>query len=243
MAASVAAGMVANTKVLKLTDDENFDNFLNLCVSHLPTFIGDLLRADMTHDLQNSDQYLLNLVAESQDAMVAFNENVEQNGKLAEILSLVEVLSEFEYDIIAPESSENFATNMVENEPEVTFLKNHVDIMVIEDAYDAFIEETLNNVQGSLQEVGIARFDFLRDRADPSHFVLMEVFKSAEAPAEHKKSAHYLQWREVVADMMAIGRSAIKTQCTIWPEYEHCWDSMLEQLELTAPTLEAEETA
>ena len=42
------------------------------------------------------------------------------------------------------------------------FLKNHVHVWVIEDNISDFIDATRMNVEGSIQEDGIARFDFLR---------------------------------------------------------------------------------
>ena len=33
--------------------------------------------------------------------------------------------------------------------------------------------------------------------------VLIEAYRTIDDPAEHKKTAHYKQWRETVAEMMA----------------------------------------
>ena len=64
------------------------------------------------------------------------------------------------------------------------------------------------NVRNSIQEPGIARFDFLQD-ADPNRFVLVEVYRAPEDAAKHKETAHYLKWRETVANMMAEPRQAV----------------------------------
>jgi autoinducer 2-degrading protein len=45
---------------------------------------------------------------------------------------------------------------------------------------------------------------------DPALFVLVEVYRSAQAPAAHKETAHYARWRDTVAPMMAEPRSSIK---------------------------------
>jgi len=74
---------------------------------------------------------------------------------------------------------------------------------------DAFIEATKDNASNSIQEPGIARFDFIQQNDDPTRFVLIEAYKDAEAPARHKETAHYLRWREAVADMMAEPRQAV----------------------------------
>ncbi len=42
-----------------------------------------------------------------------------------------------------------------------------------------------------------------QNKEAPSKFVLMEVYKNAEAPAKHKETTHYALWRDTVADMMA----------------------------------------
>jgi quinol monooxygenase YgiN len=40
--------------------------------------------------------------------------------------------------------------------------------------------------------------------------VLVEAYRTPEAPAAHKESAHYILWRNTVADMMAEPRSSVK---------------------------------
>lgn len=74
---------------------------------------------------------------------------------------------------------------------------------------DAFIESTLENARSSLQESGIARFDFLQQRDDPARFLLTEVYRDEEAPARHKETAHYLKWRAAVEPMMAEPRQGV----------------------------------
>ena len=43
----------------------------------------------------------------------------------------------------------------------------------------------------------------LQSADDATRFVLVEAYVSAEDAAAHKQTAHYLKWREEVADMMA----------------------------------------
>jgi quinol monooxygenase YgiN len=75
---------------------------------------------------------------------------------------------------------------------------------------DAFREATLENARHSVQEPGIARFDLYQSAEDPTRFTLIEAYRTAEAPAAHKETAHYLKWRDTVADMMAEPRSSVK---------------------------------
>lgn len=84
----------------------------------------------------------------------------------------------------------------------------HVHVHVRPESIEAFHEATLANARQSVKEPGIARFDVLQDTEDPSRFVLVEVYRTPEAPAAHKQTAHYLTWRDSVADMMAEPRTS-----------------------------------
>jgi len=86
----------------------------------------------------------------------------------------------------------------------------HVFIHVKPECRDDFIAATVENARNSINEPGIARFDFVQQNDDPNRFVLVEVYKDADAPARHKETAHYLKWRKTVADMMAEDRYSIK---------------------------------
>jgi (4S)-4-hydroxy-5-phosphonooxypentane-2,3-dione isomerase len=83
-----------------------------------------------------------------------------------------------------------------------------VNVQVIESGVDAFIEATLENARASLREPGIARFDVIRQEDDPTRYVLIEVYRSAEAPAAHKETAHYAKWRDTVGPLMAAPRTS-----------------------------------
>lgn len=72
---------------------------------------------------------------------------------------------------------------------------------------EAFREATLANARASIEEPGIARFDVLQQSDAPDRFVLTEVYRSPDAPARHRETAHYATWRDTVADMMAEPRS------------------------------------
>jgi quinol monooxygenase YgiN len=79
----------------------------------------------------------------------------------------------------------------------------HVHVRVKQESIEAFRAATIENARNSVQEPGIARFDVMQDAGDPSRFVLVEVYRTAQAPAEHRNTAHYQTWRDTVADMMA----------------------------------------
>jgi quinol monooxygenase YgiN len=75
---------------------------------------------------------------------------------------------------------------------------------------EAFQRATLENARRSVAEPGIARFDVIQRTDDPSCFTLVEVYRTPEAPAAHKETAHYQVWRDTVAEMMAEPRTSVK---------------------------------
>jgi quinol monooxygenase YgiN len=98
----------------------------------------------------------------------------------------------------------------------------HVHVHVKADQVDAFKAASLENARRSVQEPGIARFDVIQQRDDPTRFVLVEVYRTPEDPARHKATPHYQEWRDTVADMMAEPRSSIK-YANIFPD-DQGWD-------------------
>ena len=86
----------------------------------------------------------------------------------------------------------------------------HVNVHVKPDCIKAFCEATLENAEKSILEPGIARFDVIQQKDDPTKFVLVEVYRTPDDPAKHKETDHYAKWRDTVAEMMAEPRSSIK---------------------------------
>jgi len=86
----------------------------------------------------------------------------------------------------------------------------HVQIHVKPECVEAFKLATLANARASVQEPGIACFDVVQQLDDHSRFVLVEAYRTLEAPAQHKQTAHYATWTETVASMMAEPRSSQK---------------------------------
>ena len=97
----------------------------------------------------------------------------------------------------------------------------HVHVRVKPESVEAFREASLKNAAASLQEPGIARFDVAQQADDPTRFVLVEVYRTAGAPAQHKETAHYQTWRDAVAPMMAEPRSSVK-YAPVFPAEERC---------------------
>jgi len=86
----------------------------------------------------------------------------------------------------------------------------HVHVNVKPEFIDAFKQATIENARASLREPGVARFDVIQQADNPSRFILVEVYRSAEAPAQHKETAHYLAWRDTVTPMMVEPRTGVK---------------------------------
>src|SRR5689334_15150203 len=82
-----------------------------------------------------------------------------------------------------------------------------VYVHVKEEYIEAFKEITQENARNSVQEPGIARFDVIQQTDDPTRFVLVEVYRSTDAPAQHRETAHYQKWRDDSADMMETART------------------------------------
>jgi (4S)-4-hydroxy-5-phosphonooxypentane-2,3-dione isomerase len=104
-----------------------------------------------------------------------------------------------------------------------TMLVVHVHVHVKPESVAAFIAETRKNAAESLKEPGIVRFDVAQQRDDPTRFILVEAYRTADAPAAHKETAHYAAWRDAVAPMMASPRTSVKLE-SLSPE-ESRWST------------------
>jgi len=85
-----------------------------------------------------------------------------------------------------------------------------VHVHVKPEMVNAFKQATVENASDSVKEDGIARFDVIQQNDDATRFILVEVYKTADASAAHKETVHYLKWRDTVAEMMVEPRQGIK---------------------------------
>jgi (4S)-4-hydroxy-5-phosphonooxypentane-2,3-dione isomerase len=92
-----------------------------------------------------------------------------------------------------------------------------VYVKVKPDRIDAFKAASIENARLSTKEPGVARFDVLQQQDAPERFVLVEVYRTAQAPAAHKATAHYAAWRDAVAAMMEEPRQST-LYTTIFPD-------------------------
>jgi (4S)-4-hydroxy-5-phosphonooxypentane-2,3-dione isomerase len=93
----------------------------------------------------------------------------------------------------------------------------HVFVHVKPDAVEAFKAATQENARNSVKEPGVVRFDVIQQEDDPTRFVLMEIYRTAEDPARHKETAHYAKWRDAAEPLMAEPRRSVKYRA-LFPE-------------------------
>jgi len=92
-----------------------------------------------------------------------------------------------------------------------------VDIRVRPEHLEAFKAATLENARSSLQEPGVVRFDVVQDLENPTHMMLIEVYRTPDDHPKHRETPHYAIWRDTVADMMDGARTA--TRCiNVFPD-------------------------
>jgi autoinducer 2-degrading protein len=83
----------------------------------------------------------------------------------------------------------------------------HVHCHVKPEHLEEFKQATMINAAKSRQEAGVARFDVIQQTDDPTRFILMEAYRSAEGHASHKETEHYNTWNAAVADWLFEPRS------------------------------------
>ena len=97
-------------------------------------------------------------------------------------------------------------------------------VQVRADDVDAFRIATSENARHSLEEPGVVRFDVIQRLNPPTTFMLIEVYRTAEAMAAHKTTRHYQVWRDTVAGMMAGWRAPARSSTSVFPSEER-WET------------------
>lgn len=85
-----------------------------------------------------------------------------------------------------------------------------VHVHVKPECIDAFRKESELNAKESRKEPGVFRFDVLQQQDDPTRFILYEAYRDEASAKAHKDTAHYLRWRDNVAEMMQEPRTSVK---------------------------------
>ncbi len=77
-----------------------------------------------------------------------------------------------------------------------------INVHVKPELIEAFKAVTYDNASNSTQEPGVIRFDVYQQSDALSRFTLVEIYRTDDDPARHRETAHYIRWRDTVADMM-----------------------------------------
>lgn len=83
----------------------------------------------------------------------------------------------------------------------------HVHIHVKPEHLEEFRAATEENASNSRLEPDVARFDVLQQADDPTRFVFVEVYRSAEGHSKHRETAHYNTWNAKTADWLTEPRT------------------------------------
>lgn len=97
-----------------------------------------------------------------------------------------------------------------------------VHIWVKEPYIQKFIEISRENHKCSVKEPGNLRFDILQDASNPTKFTFYEAYESEESVSDHKKTPHYLKWKDTVAEWMDRPRQGIRHK-VLFPEEKSAW--------------------
>lgn len=84
----------------------------------------------------------------------------------------------------------------------------HVQVQVKPPFIDAFKKACIETAKESIKLEGIVRLDIVQQQDDPSHFILIEVYRNRDVPSRLKETSHYRDWRDKVLPMMAQPRKS-----------------------------------
>ena len=85
----------------------------------------------------------------------------------------------------------------------------HIFIHVKDGSIEEFKNATLENAKNSVKEQGVARFDMIQQIDDPTRFLLVEVYRTAEDVSRHKETSHYQHWQKTAEPLMQELRTRI----------------------------------
>ncbi len=79
-----------------------------------------------------------------------------------------------------------------------------------------FLEAIEENAVSSVRdEPGCLRFDVVRDRDDPDHYLFYEVYRDEEAFAAHRASDRFARWREAADEVLSDPLEATHTAMVV----------------------------
>ena len=100
-----------------------------------------------------------------------------------------------------------------------------IHVEVLPNRRDEFIRATMENAKNTVQEPGNLRFDIIQNMDNPNKFMLYEVYRDVDGMVNHKKTTHYLRWRDSVASFFAKDRER-SDYYSLFPETPEEWETM-----------------
>jgi quinol monooxygenase YgiN len=73
-----------------------------------------------------------------------------------------------------------------------------VTFKVKEGDVNKFIEYTKSNVNNSIKEKGVKRFEFYVDSENNNYFELFEIYESKEDQLKHRETEHFKLWKNKI---------------------------------------------
>lgn len=105
----------------------------------------------------------------------------------------------------------------------------HVSVKPGAENVEEFIQCSIANAASSVLEPDNLRFDVLQNASDPTKFLLIEVYATADGPVAHKATLHYNEWREGVEELMAAPRVARRYRAK-FPVEPEAWKMTLSEV-------------
>ncbi len=90
---------------------------------------------------------------------------------------------------------------------------------------EMFILATVRMAQRTLSEPGNLRYDVFQHTDDPNRFMLSEVYTDVDGMVDHKRSSHYLRWRDEVSSWCCHKSRERHEYFTVFPEASESWAS------------------
>ena len=106
----------------------------------------------------------------------------------------------------------------------MSYLAVHVKAQVKATQEPAFYAIALQASTSMLPLKGVLRYDILRNKEDPTKFLLVKVFDDVQCLDEHKTTQFYKDWTERAEPLMQEARLTARFN-TLFPMERSCWNS------------------
>jgi quinol monooxygenase YgiN len=93
-----------------------------------------------------------------------------------------------------------------------------VTAQVLEHEVERFFQKTIECALATRKEAGNIRYDILQNEADPSCFVIYEVYRSREDFMFHRETDHSVKWKVETESSLAKPRERIRCNAVYFSE-------------------------